>query len=191
MKPDKTNILLHTCCAPCTGYVYELLNASYNVTAYFYNPNISPRAEYDKRLNELKKFSELIDFKLHVGDYDIKRWTSLVKKYRFSGERSERCWLCYRIRLESSFKKAKDLEIGLITTSLSISPHKDPIMINKIGSELAAIYGIEFLEADFKKKDGYKKSVEISKKFGFYRQSYCGCVYSNNSIYRKNGVRAD
>lgn len=117
-------------------------------------------------------------FELSIGEYDVTKWTSFVKQYRFDGERSERCWRCYEYRLENTFNFAKKNMIGIVGTALSISPHKDAGKINSIGKKLEHKYGIEFLEADFKKKDGYKKSVELSKKYDFYRQDFCGCIYS-------------
>jgi len=175
---SRKKLLLHTCCAPCFSHVYEVLKDSYNVTSYFYNPNISPRDEYEKRLSELKRYAEEIGFQLIVGSYDIRDWTQRVKPFRFMGERSERCWNCYHFRLEKTFIHAVDEGYDIVATSLSISPHKDAYRINKSGNELEKKYGIPFLTADFKKKDGFKKSVELSKKHGFYRQNYCGCIYS-------------
>lgn len=163
---------------------------SYDVTSYFYNPNVSPRAEYEKRLSELKHYTERIGVQLIIGSYDIREWTRLVKPFRFLGERSERCWNCYHFRLEKTFIRAVDEEYDIVATVLSISPHKDAYRINKSGKELERKYGIPFLTADFKKKDGFKKSVELSKKLGFYRQNYCGCIYSQRereptSVYYK------
>jgi predicted adenine nucleotide alpha hydrolase (AANH) superfamily ATPase len=157
--------------------VYELFADNHDVTVFFYNPNIMPRPEYDRRLSELQRFSTLKGFPLLVGEYDVREWVRRVKRYRFFGERSRRCWECYRMRLEESFKKAAELGITAVTTTLSISPHKDAAMINQIGKELEG-NGVQFLEGDFKKGDGYRKSVALSKIHGFYRQNYCGCIYS-------------
>ena len=184
------SLLLHTCCAPCFSYVYELLKSSNNIISYFYNPNIAPKSEYLKRLEELNRFSNKWDYELFIGEYDIKKWTASVKPYRFSGERSERCWKCYRIRLEETFNFARINGIQKVGTVLSISPYKDTRFINSIGKELEQKYGIEFLEANFKKEDGYKKSVNLSKRHGLYRQDYCGCIYSRmerdrNSLWYK------
>lgn len=174
----KDPLLLHSCCAPCFSYVFELLREEYDVTAFFFNPNIAPSSEYVKRLNEMERFSSLKGFTLLTGPYSIREWTLQVKPYRFYGEGSVRCRECFRIRLEASFRKAVELGIGCVATTLSISPHKNAGMINSIGSELSEKYGISFLEADFKKKDGFRKSVEMSREHGFYRQNYCGCIYS-------------
>lgn len=175
---EKKKLLLHTCCAPCTGHVYEVLSAEYCVTAFFFNPNISPRTEYNKRLDELKKYALTRNFPLEEGPYDIRGWTARVRPLRFHGERSVRCRECFRFRLGETFKKAEQLRMEAVATSLSISPHKDAAVINALGRELQDQYGIEFHAADFKKQDGYKKSVEISRLHGFYRQDYCGCIYS-------------
>lgn len=189
----KKDILLHTCCAPCFSYSYEFLKDSFHVVPYYYNPNISPEREYRKRLSELEAYTREIDVKLHVGNYDIREWTGEVKPFRFLGERSERCWHCYRFRLEESFRFAEKNGFEIVATVLSISPHKDASMINKIGRELELEHSVAFLEADFKKNNGFKKSVELSREHGFYRQRYCGCIYSKmerdkNSIwYKKYG----
>ncbi|MFW5861283.1 MAG: epoxyqueuosine reductase QueH [Spirochaetota bacterium] len=187
---DTPRLLLHTCCAPCVAYVYRLLQPDYEITSYFYNPNIAPYDEYRIRRDELFRFAEHEKFKVIEGERDHKRWTSRVKEYRSLGERSLRCHECYRIRLEQSFRYAVHNNYQLVATVLSISPHKDADMINHIGSELQEKYGVPFLKADFKKKNGFKKSVEISREHNFYRQNYCGCIYSKlerdkNSVYSR------
>jgi predicted adenine nucleotide alpha hydrolase (AANH) superfamily ATPase len=174
---DKS-LLIHTCCAPCVSHVYELFAPAYDVTIYFYNPNIAPRPEYDRRLAELGRFAAMKRFPLVVGGYDARAWTLRVKQYRFLGERSPRCRECIRMRLEESFRKARELGIAAVATSLSVSPHKDADMINGIGRELEAAWSVRFIEGDFKKADGYRTSVALSRVYGFYRQNYCGCIYS-------------
>jgi epoxyqueuosine reductase len=159
-------------------YVYELLKDEYDITLYFYNPNIAPEKEYNKRLNELINYSKMLDIPLIIGTYDIKDWTDKIKEYKSLGERSRRCNECFDYRLDEVFKKGIELGADIIGTVLSISPHKDADVINEIGNKLSLEYNLEFLTANFKKKDGYKKSVELSGKFGFYRQNYCGCIYS-------------
>ncbi len=176
--------MLHSCCAPCAAYVVSLLERDFSVVSYFYNPNIHPKTEYLKRRDELRRYSTAKGFRLMEGEYDAKRWFDSVKKYRFLGEKSDRCRKCISMRLERTFEKAKEELIGTVCTTLTISPHKDANMINKIGRELSERFGIEFLVADFKKNDGFKKSLEISRSENFYRQSYCGCVYSSNLRYR-------
>ncbi len=172
------SLLIHTCCAPCVSYVYELFAGSRDVTVFYYNPNIAPRDEYDRRLSELERFGKIKGFSPVVGDYNDQEWAARVEPYRDLGERSRRCWECYRFRLEESFRKAAEMKIASVATALSISPHKDAAMINSIGKELEGSYGVAFIEGDFKKNDGYRRSVELSRVYEFYRQNYCGCVYS-------------
>lgn len=174
----KKSTLLHSCCAPCLAYVYELLNDGYNIKVFYFNPNIYPTDEYNIRLEELKRFSEMKGFSLLIGVYNNEMWHDRIEPLKYLGEKSERCWECYSIRLEETFRKAMDLKVDNVATTLSISPLKDAVMINEIGKELERKYGIEFITADFKKKDGYKRSVELSNEYGFYRQNYCGCSYS-------------
>jgi predicted adenine nucleotide alpha hydrolase (AANH) superfamily ATPase len=173
-----TSLLIHACCAPCISHVYELFARSHDVSVCFYNPNIAPRAEYERRLAELERFSAQRGFPLVTGGYDARAWTLRVKRYRFLGERSERCRECIAMRLEGAFQAAAERGIRAVTTSLSVSPHKDAGMINGIGRSLSARFGATFIEGDFKKADGYRNSVALSRAFGFYRQNYCGCVYS-------------
>jgi epoxyqueuosine reductase len=175
---NEKSLLIHACCAPCVSYVHELFADSHDVTLYFYNPNIAPRAEHDRRLAELERFAALKKIPVVTGAYDARAWTLRVKQYRFLGERSPRCRECIRIRLGETFRKAREMGIAAVTTSLSVSPHKDANMINAIGRELEAAWGVRFIEGDFKKADGYRKSVALSRVYGFYRQNYCGCVYS-------------
>lgn len=172
------NILLHVCCAPCMSYVYEALSPHFNITAFFFNPNIFPPLEYDKRLGELRRFSTMKDFSLIVKGGLINEWSREISPLKLLGEGSERCFTCFYFRLEAAFKEALERNIRLVATTLSISPRKDIDMINRAGKKLAEQYGIDFYDVDFKKNDGYKKSVELSRIYGFYRQSYCGCIYS-------------
>jgi len=160
------------------GYVYELLKEEFIITAFYSNPNIMPVDEYRIRYTELESFSRLKGFQLITEIPDSKQWVKEVKDFRYYGEGTERCWKCYEIRLESTFKKAVELNFDIVATSLSISPHKNALKINEIGEQLSKKYGIAFYSADFKKNDGVKKSVEISKMNNFYRQNYCGCIYS-------------
>ncbi len=178
MTAWENKLLLHACCAPCMSHVYELLCVDYGITAFFFNPNIQPEGEYLKRLHELERFSAMKGFDLVAENSGGDEWNALVRPLRYHGERSERCWICYRFRLEALFRKALELGSGSVATTLSISPHKDAAMINRIGLELQDKYGVYFLAADFKKNGGYLRSVELSKEYGFYRQDYCGCAYS-------------
>ena len=175
---NEKSLLIHTCCAPCISYVHGLFADTHDVTLFYCNPNIAPRAEYDRRLGEVERFAALTKTPLVTGGYDARAWTLRVKQYRFFGERSPRCRECISIRLEESFRKALESGIAAVATSLSVSPHKDAGMINAVGRELESAWGVRFIEGDFKKADGYRKSVELSREYGFYRQDYCGCVYS-------------
>lgn len=169
------------------SYVYEVLSEEFEVTAYFYNPNIMPAEEYVVRLDELTSYSRLRGFPLIIDEPDIKSWVHAVRDHRYSGEYSQRCWICYELRLEKTFRKAIDLGFDIVATSLSISPHKNAAKINEIGRRLSKKYGIKFYEADFKKNDGVRKSVEMSKKNNFYRQNYCGCIYSKLEKNKESG----
>jgi predicted adenine nucleotide alpha hydrolase (AANH) superfamily ATPase len=176
------------------SYVYELLQNEFDVTAFYINPNISPEKEYLKRLNELERFSQLKGFDLIEGEYNQRSWVSRVKKFRFEGERSERCRQCIRMRLEATFRKAAETGAERVATVLTISPHKDADMINTLGKELEEEYGIPFLAADFKKKGGFQRSVELTREYGFFRQNYCGCIYSKmersqDSLWYKNTLQ--
>ncbi len=191
---NKPSLLLHSCCAPCSSHVIELLSPQWHITSFFYNPNIAPIGEYRTRFEELKKFSVSKSFQLIEGDYDNKMWTAAVKKYRHLGEKSLRCRECFNFRLDKVFSAAAELKMDAVATVLSISPHKDTSVINSIGLDLEKKYGIKFIEADFKKNNGFKHSLELSKENDFYRQKYCGCAYSRLerdpdsswSIYLKN-----
>ena len=160
------------------SYVLELLEKEFQVTVYFFNPNIMPLKEYSKRLEEIQEFSRIKGFHLIIEDGDARSWVEAVKDYKYYGEKSERCRICYNYRLEKTFETAKAGKFDIVATTLSISPHKSAPVINELGKALSLKYGIEFFEADFKKNDGFKKSAELSKEYGFYRQNYCGCIYS-------------
>ncbi|WP_084042306.1 ribonuclease HII [Hippea sp. KM1] len=187
-RSKKPRLLLHACCAPCATSVIERLKGDYDVEVFFYNPNIHPKREYEIRLEEIKRLCQHHDIKLHVGEYNPKRWVDMVKVYKNEPEGGKRCVLCYADRMKQTVKLAEELGFDYFTTTLSVSPLKDYRKIKSIGDVLAARYGIDFEDTDFKKKDGFKRSVELSKEFGFYRQTYCGCVYSNIEQKRKRGV---
>ncbi|MDD4352208.1 MAG: epoxyqueuosine reductase QueH [Candidatus Gracilibacteria bacterium] len=171
-------LLLHTCCAPCSAYVEQVLRPNFEVSLYYFNPNIHPKAEYQTRLAELKKYAAKYEINFIEAAYQPETWFAYIKGYEEEPEGGERCRLCYRMRLEATAKYAKENGFEHFTSTLSISPHKKSAWINEIGKELAEKYALNFLEADFKKQDGFKKSCEVSKEEGFYRQTYCGCVYS-------------
>jgi predicted adenine nucleotide alpha hydrolase (AANH) superfamily ATPase len=172
------NLLLHVCCAPCSTEVIERLSREHDVTGFFFNPNIHPRDEYELRLVELERFSSDVGFRFIQGDYKVEEWFFKMKGVECEPEGGKRCEICFRIRLEETAKKAKASGFDLFASTLSISPHKNTKTINALGEVFGKKHGLGFLAEDFKKRDGFKKSVEHSKKHGLRRQSYCGCIYS-------------
>lgn len=178
-------LLLHACCAPCSSYVLEYLSAYFLITVFYYNPNIYPDEEYNKRVAEQKAFIERFPAKHPIsfveGDFDQERFYEVTKGLEKEPEGGKRCQQCFRLRLEETAKLAKAMQMDYFTTTLSISPMKNAQMLNEIGGALAKDYGISYLYSDFKKREGYKRSVELSKEYGMYRQDYCGCVFSYRS----------
>lgn len=176
------SLLLHSCCAPCSSYVLEYLSEYFNITIFYYNPNISPEEEFFKRVNEQKRLIKEMPLKHEVqfieGTYEPSRFFDLAKGLEDIPEGGERCFKCYRLRLEKTAKLAKENSFDYFTTTLSISPHKNAQVLNEIGAELSKKYGIDYLFSDFKKRNGYKRSCELSEIYSLYRQNYCGCVYS-------------
>jgi len=185
-KNRKPKLLLHCCCAGCAVGVIKELKDKFNLTAYFYNPNIHPQEEYNKRLEDMKKICRIFRVPLIVGEYEVDYWFKKVEGCENEPEGGQRCKICYQLRLEKTAELAKSGSFSYFATTLTISPYKKAEIINPLGLALAKKYGIIFYEADFKKRDGFLKSVELSKKYNLYRQNYCGCIYSiktNKSIY--------
>lgn len=174
----KPGILLHVCCGTCASYPYFLLKKDFDVAFFYYNPNTHPKKEYTKRLESVKIISKKYSIPLIIGRYEVKKWLKLTKNFKDEPEGGSRCSLCFRMRLDRTASMAKKLDFDLFGTTLTISPHKDHKVINSIGFELASAKGIGFYQADLKKKDGFKKTMELSKKLNLYRQNYCGCIYS-------------
>lgn len=176
------SLLLHGCCAPCSSACLEYLNKYFNITLFFYNPNISPRAEFDKRLREAERLISEMPFENNVeiieGKYDYSRFLDIARGLEDAPEGGERCFKCYALRLEETARTAKLIGADYFCTTLSISPLKNSQKINEIGYEIAEKYGVEWLPSDFKKKEGYKRSIELSRQYNLYRQNFCGCVYS-------------
>lgn len=176
------SLLLHGCCAPCSSACLEYLNKYFDITLFYYNPNISPKSEFDKRLHEAQRLiSEMPfenDVKIIEGEYDYNVFLSIAKGLENVPEGGERCFKCYALRLEETAKQAKKLGFDYFCTTLSISPLKNSQKINEIGFEIEKKYGIKWLPSDFKKKEGYKRSIELSKEYNLYRQNFCGCVFS-------------
>ncbi len=174
-----SKILLHSCCAPCTTFSsFDLVEKEFKPTLFFYNPNIHPKSEYEKRVEEIKKWAEKNNFDLVVGEYEIENWMEMMQGLEDEPEGGERCLKCYEMRLKKAAEYAQKNGVELITTTLTISPHKKADVINQIGQEVCEKFGIKYWDSNFKKNDGYKKSCELSEENGFYRQDYCGCVYS-------------
>lgn len=174
----RPRLLLHVCCAPCATAVMERLSRDYQVTAYFYGPNIHPEQEYELRLGEMQRMAIELSVPLISGPYDPDRWFQQTAGHEHDLEGGERCQLCYRLRLENAAHLARNSGFERFATTLSVSPHKQAEAINQIGQEIAERHQLKFLAADFKKQNGFKRSVELSHRMGLYRQSYCGCTYS-------------
>lgn len=185
LNGDVPKLFLHSCCAPCSSYTLEYLNNYFDITVYYFNPNISPKAEFDKRYAEQKRLIEALPskhpIKLVCGEYDYNDFLKIAKGYEKVPEGGERCFRCYRMRLESTAKLAKEQGFDYFCTTLSISPLKNSQKINEIGYEVAEKYGIKWLPSDFKKKEGYKRSIELSREYQLYRQNFCGCVFSKEN----------
>lgn len=192
---EMPSLFLHGCCAPCSSYVLEYLSAYFKITLFYYNPNISPRAEYDKRVAEVRRLISELPAKNEVtlleGKYDPESFFALAKGHESEPEGGERCGLCYELRLREAARLAKEGEFDCFTTTLSISPYKNAQKLNEIGAELEQEYGIHYLYSDFKKRGGYRRSIALSEQYGLYRQNYCGCVYSKaQSEARRNVTKS-
>ena len=175
-------LLLHSCCAPCSSAVITKLKDYFDITVIYYNPNIEPYEEYIKRKEEQKRLLKLLESKNKIDfidcDYDNDKYHELVRGHEDDPERGNRCYICYSQRMEYTAKKAKENNYDFFGTTLSVSPYKISRWINEIGYDLSEKYNVSYLPSDFKKRDGYKKSIELSKKYNLYRQNYCGCIYS-------------
>jgi hypothetical protein len=177
---EKPTLLLHSCCAPCSSYVLESLSKSFEITVLFYNPNLIDQAEFDKRYEEQVRINEVVDASIALIKlpYIPEEYYDKVSGLEKDKEGGKRCELCFQLRLEESAKYACDHHFDFFTTSLSISPMKNAQLLNELGIKIGQDYGITYLISDFKKKNGYKRSVELSKENDLYRQDYCGCIYS-------------
>lgn len=175
-------LLLHACCAPCSSYVLEYLSRYFSITLLFYNPNISPAPEYDHRLEEVRRLVSEMPLKnpvtVEAGRYEPSEFTGIARGLERVPEGGERCFRCYELRLREAAQIAKERGFDLFCTTLSISPLKNAQKLNEIGLRLAAETGVRWLPSDFKKKEGFKRSIVLSEEYSLYRQNYCGCVYS-------------
>ena len=176
----RPKLLLHSCCGPCSSSVIELLSKYFDIDVYYYNPNIYPKEEYVKRLNEQERLLSLVDINLIKEEYEDKKYYETIKGLEKEPEGGKRCYSCIKMRMEKAAVYAKNNNYDFFTTTLSVSPHKNSPMINEIGYDLEKKYNIKYLYSDFKKKDGYKRSIFLSNKYNLYRQDYCGCKYSLN-----------
>ena len=191
-------LFLHSCCAPCSSYVLEYLRQYFRITVFYYNPNITEDEEYRKRVTEQKRLiaaynetmaeQEMLTeqkrtgyhIEIVEGDYEPERFFEMAKGLEACPEGGERCFACYALRLRETAKRARAGNYDYFTTTLSISPLKNAAKLNEIGEKLAVEYGVVWLPSDFKKKDGYRRSIELSREYNLYRQNYCGCVYSKD-----------
>jgi predicted adenine nucleotide alpha hydrolase (AANH) superfamily ATPase len=182
-RGERPRLLLHACCAPCSSYVLEYLSQYFRLSVFDYNPNISPASEFRMRTEEIERLVKEMPFPREcpdviVGKYDPERFYEAVKGHESDREGGDRCAICFRLRLREAAEAAKAGGYDYFTTTLSISPLKNAALLNMIGAELAEEYGVPYLYSDFKKRNGYKRSIELSREYGLYRQDYCGCVFS-------------
>lgn len=175
-------LLLHSCCAPCSSYTLEYLANYFEITVLYYNPNISPEGEFEKRFAEQKRLIESMPAKHKItlikGEYNYDDFEKAARGYEEVPEGGERCFRCYRLRLSRAAELAREKGFDYFCTTLSISPLKNSQKINEIGYELEKEYGVAWLPSDFKKREGYKRSIELSREYNLYRQNFCGCIYS-------------
>ena len=186
---EKPSLLLHACCAPCSSHTLLFLHEHFDITLYFCNPNISPESEFDFRLDELKRLVKELGLDINIIEepYDSAPFFALAKGLEDLPERGERCQKCIEFRLRMAAAKAKELGSDYFTTTLTISPHKDCTFINECGGRISEETGVPYLYSDFKKHNGYKHSIQLSKEYNLYRQNYCGCVYSMRNS--ESGIR--
>lgn len=179
---ERPRLLLQSCCGPCSSYVLEALTPYFRVTVLYYNPNIQPREEYDLRLENQRKIIAALPTPSEVNilecSYDGEKYDAAVKGLEAEPEGGARCTVCFRLRLEETAKRASELGYDWFCTTLTVSPHKDAERLNQIGRALGERYGVPFLPSDFKKREGYKRSIQLSKEYALYRQDYCGCLFS-------------
>lgn len=184
-------LLLQACCAPCSSYVLEYLSSHFQITILYYNPNIMNEEEYQKRFHEVERLIHTMPLANPVTilpcEHEVSEFLKIAKGKEDLKEGGERCYDCYRLRLEKTARLAKEHHFDYFGTTLSISPYKNATWLNEIGESLSKKYGVSYLYADFKKKNGYKRSIELSQIYGLYRQDYCGCIYSRLERNRKRG----
>ncbi len=192
---EAPKLLLHSCCAPCSSYCLEYLSQYFRITLLYYNPNISPEEEFHKRVEELRRLVRELPMKhpaeVVVPEYRPEEFYSAVKGMESIPEGGERCFVCYRLRLERSAQYAAEHGFDYFCSTLSISPMKNAAKLNEIGAELSELYPVKLLPSDFKKKGGYLRSIELSREYGLYRQNYCGCVFSKQEAQRRENEKTN
>lgn len=180
--PEGTELLLHACCAPCSSAVLERIANHFKISIFYYNPNITDEDEYNKRITEIKKLISIVHSKYEIslieGKYEPEKFFEMAKGLEKEPERGKRCYKCYELRLSETARIAEKLGFKYFCTTLTLSPHKNANWLNEIGEELNNKYQTTYLYSDFKKKEGYKRSIILSKEYGLYRQDYCGCIFS-------------
>ena len=188
---QRPRVLLQCCCGPCSSYVVEYLFKNFDVTVLFYNPNIQPVEEYHKRLYWLKEVLKRYDGNVELMEcsYDGESFVEMAEGLEKEPEGGGRCTKCFRLRLEETAKRAKEGNFDYFCTTLTVSPHKDQERINTIGYELSEKYGVKWLPSDFKKREGYKRSIVLSREYGLYRQDYCGCLFSKEASERQKAAK--
>ncbi len=186
---DLPELLLHICCGPCATHPITILQDHYRVTGFFYNPNLYPVEEYDLRLNETRKYLETMDIPLISPDPDHGAWIRLTREFSQEPEGGHRCNICFQHRLERAARESAARKIPIFTTTLTVGPNKPGRVIFPIGHSVAQAFGVKFLEIDFKKKDGFKHSCQLSRDAGLYRQDYCGCEFSYRDRQRRLKTR--
>lgn len=192
LQGERKKLLIHSCCGPCSSSVLEYLKEYFDITIYFYNPNITEQREYQDRLREMHSFLERIGYSIPVlqGEYEVQRdFFYQVKGLEKEPETGERCRICYELRMKEAARKAREGGYDYFSTVLTISPLKNAAWINEIGEKLEEKYGVSFLHGDFKKKNRYLRSIELSREYGLYRQEYCGCIFSKLEQEKKKKER--
>ncbi len=183
--PVRRRLLLHACCAPCGTHPFTVLREAFDVTVYFDNPNIFPESEYRARLEEMRALGGRWGFPVECAEYDAAAWREQVRGLEDEPEGGRRCEACFRFRMERTAGRAAALGMDAFATTLTVSPHKNAALINRIGSETGFSSGAAFFPSDFKKQDGFRKSCELSRQAGLYRQDYCGCEFSLREAERR------
>lgn len=188
----RPTLLLQACCAPCSSYVLEYIARYFDLMLFFCNPNISPESEFVTRLGELERFvseAGYHDVKISADNYVPEEFFDAVRGMEELPEGGARCKVCYELRLRKTAQKAREMNFDYFCTTLSISPHKNAVWLNEIGLSLEKEYGVKWLCSDFKKKNGYKRSIELSREYGLYRQDYCGCIFSKLEAEKRRGEK--